>query len=118
MYYDPKKTIVPYLLVKGKLDRTEFIRMRNGYIFDSLTSVDVQEIFKIGRKTTKLSESVVFGENFKIIFFQMTREKSFNLRTKNKDENNEVMQLLVKVLRNSFIGERLRRDINEEYACK
>ena len=42
----------------------------------------------------------------------------FALRQKYKDENNEVMQILVKFFLNSVDGEQIRRDIEKNFACK
>ena len=42
----------------------------------------------------------------------------FALRQKNKKENNEVVQLLVKLIMNALYGEFLRKDITESYQCK
>ena len=42
----------------------------------------------------------------------------FELRQKYKKENNDVMQLLVKLIMNSLYGEFLRKDILESYQCK
>ena len=39
--------------------------MRNGYIVDILTSVDIQEIIKTGGKLIKIYEGVIYKENFK-----------------------------------------------------
>ena len=39
--------------------------MRNRYIVDHLTSVDIQEIVKIGGKVVEIYEGVIYGENFK-----------------------------------------------------
>ena len=35
-----------------------------------------------------------------------------------KDDNNDVMQLLVKLLMNSLYGENIRKVIEEKFACK
>ena len=40
--------------------------MRNGYIMDTLTLVDIQEIVKIGGKVVETYEGVIYIENFKI----------------------------------------------------
>ena len=45
-------------------------------------------------------------------------DKLFELRQKYKDENNDVMQLLVKVIMNSLYGEQIRKHIEESYQCK
>ena len=54
--------------------------MRNGYIIDTLTSVDIQEIIKIGGKLVQIYEGVVYRENFKISPFRKVIEKLFALR--------------------------------------
>ena len=92
--------------------------MRNGYIIDYLTSVDIQEIVKIGGKVIEIYEGVIYRENFKISRFRSVIDKLFALRQKYKDENNDVMQLLVKLLMNSLYGENIRKDIEENFACK
>ena len=42
--------------------------MRNGYIIDTLTSVDIQEIVKIGGKVIEFYEGIIYRENFSITF--------------------------------------------------
>ena len=46
-YYNSPDLIFQHLPVKGKVKNIEVNRMRNGYIIDTLTSVDIQEIVKI-----------------------------------------------------------------------
>ena len=48
----------------------EIIRMKNGYIQDTLTSVDIQEIVKIGGKVIEIYEGVIYRENFKVSPFK------------------------------------------------
>ena len=43
-YYNPPNLIFQQLPVKEKVKGVEVNRMRNGYIKDTLTSVDIQEI--------------------------------------------------------------------------
>ena len=92
--------------------------MRNGHIIDTLTSVDIQEIVKIGGKVKEIYEGVIYRENFKVSPFRNVIDKLFALRQKNKDDNKDVMQLLVKLLMNSLYGENLRKDIEEKFGCK
>ena len=92
--------------------------MRNGYILDTLTSVDIQEIVKIGGQILKIYGGVVYRENFKVSPFRKVIDKLFALRQKYKNENNDVVQLLVKLLMNSLYGENIRKDIEEKFACK
>ena len=44
-------------------------------------------------------------------------DELFALRQKYKDEGNDVMQLLVKLIMNALYGEFLRKDILESYQC-
>ena len=92
--------------------------MRNGYIIDTLTSVDIQEFVKIGGKVIENYEGVIYREIFKVSPFRKVIDKLFALRQNYKDENNEVMQLLVKLLKNSLYRENIRKDIEEKFACK
>ena len=92
--------------------------MRNGYITQVLTSVDIQEIVKIGGEVVQIYESVIYRENYKESPFKKVIDKLFELRQKYKEENNEVMQLLVKLIMNSLYGEFLRKDILESYQYK
>ena len=117
-YYNPKNLIVQHLPIKEKEKKIEINRMRNGYIIDTLTSVDIQEIVKIGGKVVEIYEGVIYRENFKVSPFRRVVDILFKLRQKYKDENNEVMQLLVKLLMNSLYGEQIRKDIEEKFACK
>ena len=116
--YNPKNLIVQHLPIKEKVNKIEINRMRNGYIIDTLTSVDIQEIVKIGGKVIEIYESVFYRENFKVSPFRKVIDKLFALRQKYKDEENDVMQLLVKLLMNSLYGENIRKDIEGKFACK
>ena len=66
--------------------------MRNGYIIETLTSVDIQEFVKIGGRVIEIYENVIYRENFKVSPFRKVINKLFALRRKYKDEANEVMQ--------------------------
>ena len=92
--------------------------MRNGYIIDTLTSLDFEEIVKFGRKVIEIYEGVVYGENFKISPSRKVIENLFALRQKHKDEKNDFMQGSLKLIMNSLYGLQIRRDINESYYCK
>ena len=117
-YYNPKNLIVQHLPVKEKEKKIEINCMRNGYIIDTLTSVDIQEIVKIGGKVIEIYEGVIYRENFKVNPFRKVIDILFKLRQKYKDEGNDVMQLLVKLLMNSLYGENIRKDIEEKFLCK
>ena len=117
-FYNRKNLIVQHLPVKEREKKIEMSRMKNGYIVDRLTSVDIHEIVEIGGKIIDFYEGVVYRENFKLSPFGEVIDKSFALRQKYKEENNDVMQLSVKFLMNSLYGENIRKDIEESFACK
>ena len=117
-FYSPKNLIVQHLPVKEKVNKIEINRMRNGYIIEVLTSVDIEEIVKIGGKVIQIYEGVIYRENFKVSPFEKIIDELFALRKKYKDEGNDGMQLLVKLIMNALYGEFLRKDILESYECK
>ena len=117
-YYNPRDLIVQHLPVKERENKIEINGMRNGYIIDHLTSVDIQEMVKFGGKVIQIYEGVFYRENFKVSPFRKVIDKLFALRQKYKDEGNDVMQLLVKLLMNSLYGENTRKNIEEKFACK
>ena len=80
--YNPRNIKFQHLPVKEKVKNVEVNRMRNGYIIDTLTSVDICEIVKIGGKVIQIYEGVIYRENFKISPFRKVIEKLFDLRQK------------------------------------
>ena len=117
-YYNTKNLIVQHSPVKERENKVEINRMRNGYIIDTLTSVDKQEIVKIGGKVIEIYEVVLYGENFKVSPFREVIDKSFALSQKHKDEGKDVMQILVNLIMNSLDEEQIRKDIEEKFDCK
>ena len=81
-YYNPPDLIFQHLPVKEKIQKIEVNRMRNGIIIDTLTSVDIQEIVKLGGKVVQIYEGIIYRENFKISPFKRVIEKLFALRKK------------------------------------
>ena len=92
--------------------------MRNGYIIDTLTTVDFCEIVKIGGKVIEIYEGVIYRENFKISPFRKVIEELFAVGRKYKTKRNDLMQEFVKLIKNSLYGVQIRRAINESYYCK
>ena len=117
-YYSPKNLIVQHIPIREKEKKIEINSMRIGYIIDTLTSVDIQEIVKIDEKVIEIYEGVIYRENFKVNPFRKVIDILFKLRKKFKDENNNVMQLLVKLLMKSLYGENIRKNIEEKFVCK
>ena len=108
-YYNPNNLIVQHIPVKERERKIEINRMRNGYIIDYETSVDIQEIVKIGGRVIEIYEGVIYRENFKLSPFRKVIDKLFALRQNCKKENNDIMQLLAKFLMNSLYGENIRK---------
>ena len=68
--YNPPNLIFQHLPVKEKVEKIEVNRMRNGYINDTLTTVEIREIVNIGGKVIEIYEVVLYRENFKISPFR------------------------------------------------
>ena len=64
--YNASNLIFQHLPVKEKVKNVEVNRMRNGYIIDTLTSVDICEIVKIGGKVIQIYEGVFYRKNIRI----------------------------------------------------
>ena len=116
-YYNPKDLNVQHIPVKEKGKKIEINRMRNGYITQVLTSVDIREIVKFGGKVIEIYEGVIYRENFEINPFEKVITKLFASRQKYKEEENDVMELLFKLIINELYGETLRKNITESYQC-
>ena len=58
--YNPPDLIFQHLPVKEKVEKVEVSRLRNGYINDTLTSLDIQEIVKNGGKVIQIYEGVIY----------------------------------------------------------
>ena len=56
--------------------------MRNGYIIDTLTSVDIFETVKVGGKVVEIYEGGIYRENFTISPSRKVIEKLFALGQK------------------------------------
>ena len=117
-YYNPKNLKVRHIPNKKEKRKIEINRRRNGNIIDYLTSVDIQKIVKIGGKVIEIYESVIYRENFEVLPSRKVIDKLSALGQKYKDENNYVMQLIVKFLMNSLFGENIRKDFEKKFACK
>ena len=92
--------------------------MKNRYNIDTITSVDIQVFIEIGGKVIEIYEGVIYRENFEISPIREVKDNLFAFGQNYKDENNDVMHLLVKLLMNSLYGEQIRKDIEEKFACK
>ena len=120
-YYNPPSLKFQQLTVKEKVKNVEVNRTGNGYIIDTLTSVDICEVFKKVGKVIEIYEGVIYRERFKISPFMKNLDKLFPLRQKYKVEGKDLMQGLVKFLMfliSALYGKQIRKDLNEFYTCK
>ena len=92
--------------------------MKKGYNIDTLTSADSQEIVEAVGVFIENYNGVIYRENVKTNPSRNVIEILFDLIFKQKDEHDEVMQLIVKLLMNSLYGEQIQKDIEGEYSCK
>ena len=92
--------------------------MRKGYIVDVLTSVDIQENVKTVGKVIENYNGVNSRENFKESPFKKVIDKLFEIRQKYKDEINDVMQLLVRLIMISLHRGQIRKVIEGCYQCE
>ena len=92
--------------------------MRNGYIIDTFTSGDAQEKVNLGGKVMKMCKGSTYKENCESSLIRRGIEILFNSRIKYKEEGNDIMQTLVKILMNSLNDENYGRDITDVNKCK
>ena len=91
--------------------------MKNGYNIDTLSSVDIHEVVKIGGELIEIYEGGIYRKNFRLSPFREVMEKLFASRQKNQDERNDLMQRLVKLNMNGLYGVQIRKNINGFYKC-
>ena len=78
-YFGILTTTIP---VEEKVNKIEVDRLRNSYIIDTLTSIGIQEIVKIGGRKIEIYEGVIYRENFKIPSFRNFIKQLFDLPKK------------------------------------
>ena len=100
-FYNPPKTIFQHLPTKEKNKNIGVNGSKNGYIIDTITSVDVCEIFKMGGKVNRIFKGGFYREKFKISYLEMSWKNIFTLEKKYKNENIDLMQNLVLLFMNS-----------------
>ena len=81
-YHNPPNLVVQHLPVQEKLKKSEINRMRNGYIVDDVTSVDIFEINEIGGKTFEIYKGFICRENLRVSLFEKVNDNLFGLRQK------------------------------------
>ena len=64
-YHNPRDLVVQDLPVNESVKKIEINRLRNGFVLDHLTSVDIQEIEEIGGKVIKICEGVIYKKTLR-----------------------------------------------------
>ena len=113
--YNLPDLITQHIPIKEIINNIEVNRMRNAYIIDNLTSMDILKIVKTGGRVIQIYEGVNYRENFKTSPFRKIIEKWFAIRQKFIDKGNDLLQRLVKLIMNSLHGDRIRKDFNGFY---
>jgi len=110
IYSPEKKLFFQPIPAKDKVGNTDLIRFRNGFIHDTLNSVDIQEIVKAGGEILKIHDGFIYEKNYEVSPFRSYVQKLFELRMKYKAEKNDVGERLIKLLLNSLYGKTVQRD--------
>ena len=64
LYYNTSDLIFQHLPVREKIKNTERKGMRNGYVTDMSTSVDIRENVELEGEVIKICERVIYKEKF------------------------------------------------------
>ena len=121
IYHNPENLVFQHLPVREKINNSyknnrleEINRMRNGMIIDTLTSVDIVEIFKRGGIILEVLEGFFCHNleyNTEIVTDMFEKTDSFKAQGRN------LLQNLPRKIGLSVYGDSIRKDINEEYKC-
>ena len=66
--------------------------MRNGFNIETISSVDIEEIFKVGSKVFRVIENVIYEENSKTSPLRNVFEFLYNLGLEIKHEGKNLLQ--------------------------
>ena len=80
-YYNPPGLIFHPFAVEEIVNKREMNAIRNGCALDTLTSVDIQEIVRVGGKVIKIYEGVIYTENLNISPFRKNERKIVCVKT-------------------------------------
>ena len=121
-YHNPDHLVLQHLAVNEEvLNENEhkyekINRFRNGDIIDYVTSVDLEEIVRIGGVVLKFYEGFIcdnleFNPFFNFII-DMTAKRNYY-----KKEGKNILQSMCKAISLGSYGSCIRRDINENFKC-
>ena len=94
--------------------------MRNGYITQVLTTVDIQKNVKIGGKVVQLYQGVIYRKKFEINPFENVIDKLFALtqKCKNETKKQNTSQLTTNLKKTSYVDKEIQDITKEDYPIK
>ena len=121
-YYNPVYLILQHLPVneevfnesKNKFERVN--RFRNGHITQHLTSVDIEQIVRIGGVILEFIEGFICDNLDNNPFTEYVQDL-IEKRNEYKKQGKNILQLMCKDTVNGGYGSCIRQDINENYKC-
>ena len=121
-YYNPEYLILQHLPVneevfnesKNKFERVN--RFRNGHITQHLTSVDIEQIVRIGGVILEFIEGFIC-DNLDYNPFTAYVHDLIEKRNEYKKQGKNILQLMCKDTVNVGYGSCIRQDITENYKC-
>ena len=87
-------------------------------MLDTLISVDIQEIVKVGGKIFEICDGIIITEKFKKLPSQNFLEKFVELRLKCKKVGNDVKQPLLENTGNGVYGQTTGKDLDFVHKCE
>ena len=122
-HYNPEKLVFQHLPLKQKIKNPyknnrleEIIRMRNGIIVDTLTSVETVETVKCGGVASEVFEGF-FCQNLGYNPYTEFVTDMFEKRDLFESQGNDLLQNVAKKIGLSVYCGNIRKIINEENKC-
>ena len=121
-YHNPEYLILQHLPVNGEVfneskNKFEHVnRFRNGHITQHLTSVDIEQIVRIGGVILEFIEGFIC-DNLDYNPFTEYVHDLIEKRDEYKKQGKNVLQLMCKDTVNGGYGSCIRQDITENYKC-
>ncbi|ESO82848.1 hypothetical protein LOTGIDRAFT_155884 [Lottia gigantea] len=108
----PSKDKISFKNKEGKNETGTKIRFRNGFCYDVLTSVDIQEIVKAGGRIIRILDGIVYEQNFRTPPYRDYILILRDLRNQFKRDGNIVGSNCMKLLGNALYGKSIQKDIS------
>ncbi len=121
-YYNPEFLILQHLAVnedvwnESKNKHENVNRFRNGHIIQHLTSVDIEQIVRIGGIILEFFEGFICHNLDNSPFTECVHDL-IKKRNEYKNQGKNILQLMAKDSVNGIFGGCIRQDITENYKC-